>query len=549
MGRHRNAGEATLLHQGENCRAYEYLGAHRRPSGGCVFRVWAPKAEAVELVGDFCGWREGISMSRITDSGVWEAKLPAGEVSVGDKYKYRIRAKNGELLWRQDPYSFECERPPADASVISGTDGYEWRDSSYISYRKHSVGRADMNIYGVDLYSWLRGASGEALECSRIAEELAPYVKQLGCTHISLSGVREYLSGANTSAPFSYFAPDPRVGTPLELKRCVDRMHEAGVGVIFSFDISAFPACSLKHFDGGALYEYSDAFPYLNASRAEVDSFLLSVLTFWLDEYHMDGLLLDGVLKLFLGGAGGISAGRAVAWSAFLKKLYERVRSEFPDALLLTAEPGLVGERSLSWLEDIGFDGITDIWCDRGIEHSFAWQKALIAHKLTYKGHKLLFMGTEIGQSEEACRTHGVDWRLLDCGDGAALQLFTAQLGQFYLSSEALREGDMEGIPCMDPKLICYKREKGGERLLVLVNTSDKSFEKLSLAVPDEGIYEEVFNSDDTRYGGGGGTNPLPVESYSGGVGEYKYSVTLNIPPYTTILFRQRPKNARTKNT
>ncbi len=547
MGRHQNAVDAYLLHQGENFRAYEYLGAHRRVSVGYVFRVWASNAEAVELVGDFCGWETGIPMSRVTEGGIWEVKLPAGAVSVGDKYKYRIRAKNGELLWRQDPYSFECERLPADASVICDIDGYAWRDSGYISYRKGSVGKGDISIYGVDLSSWLRGSSGEVLGYEHIAEELAPYVKQLGCTHIALTGIGEYLRSASGCAPCSYFAPDSRLGTPLQFKGFIDRMHEAGVGVMFDFDISAFPACALGRFDGGALYEYSDSSPHFDPSRAEVECFLLSALTFWLGEYHMDGLLVSGILKLLGDRAGAISTGGAVAWSALLKRLCEYVHSEFPDVHLLATEDGLRGCRGLSWLEDSGLDTLGHVLQSNGEDMSLARQRAQLAHKLTFKGHKLIFMGTEIGQAEVNCRRHGVDWRLLESNGNAGLQQCAAELGHLCLASEALRAGETEEFRCETSQLLYYTRKKGDERLLALVNYSDKNFEKISLPVPFSGIYREMFNSDSTHYGGNGRTNSEPIASESGGVGNYKYSITVSIPPLATILFRVKPKNARTK--
>ncbi len=589
MNRQQNAA-AYFLHQGTNYKAYEYLGAHRVPYEGYVFRVWAPEAAAVSLVGDFCGWDTGTDMHRVTEGGVWEVRLPEHRVSQGDKYKYRITAKGGTRFLRADPYSFECERQPSDASVVSDLGGYVWRDASYLSARR-SAASADMSIYELDLGSWLSGEGGEQLGYARIATELSSYVKQLGCTHIALTDAYEYIYDGSGFEPYSYFAPTARFGRPYDFMSLVDSMHEAGVGVIIDFNISTFPVRALGRFDGSALYECERGLPRFALARREVECFLVSSLTLWLDKYHIDGLYLTG-LTSFLSSAR--DDGRLPETLLFFRELNMHIKEAFPDALLLADDAGFVGKsalggrglgfdilRSTQWTThapayfthptrertgyriseamkgclpdstllalsatDVGERPIMSMVSGTG-EEQLAQLRALLGHMFTYRGHKLYFMGTEIGDARAWSRESGVNWHLLDDERNARLQLYTAELGQLFLSSEALREGETEQLPCEQKGLMCYIRKKGEERLLTVVNFSEKNYEKFFLEVPASGAYEEIFNSDDRRYGGNGRTNGEPLVSAATEGGVYKNAITISIPPLATILFKLQPKKTQ----
>ncbi len=594
MNRQQNAA-AYFLHKGTNYRAYEYLGAHRVPSEGYVFRVWAPEALSVELVGDFCDWEAGIYMHRVTEGGVFEARLPERTVSEGDKYKYRIRAKGGTRFLRPDPYAFECERQPADASVVSLLDGYMWRDGSYMSARAGEA-RADMSIYELDMGAWLADKQGGGLGYASLATELSSYVKQLGFTHIALTSVYEYISGADGDEPYAYFAPTSRFGKPRDFMGFVDSMHEAGVGVIIEFDISAFPHRALSRFDGSALYESKGGTAYFDISRREVECFLVSSLAFWLDKYHIDGMFLSG-LAGFL--APLRDSGKYAEAISFFKEINEHIREAFPDVCLLADDAALYGPAGGAEPPGLGFDVLRSTqWTKQALSYFThpAWERtgerisssmnkrlpdntllalsrsalgeepiagaanalsdeqlaklrAMLGHMFTYRGHKLYYMGTEIGDANAWSRQRGVDWGLLDDGRCACLQLYAAELGQLFLASEALRAGECEQLACKQEGLLCYVRKKGDERLLTVVNFSGKNHVNLSLAVPCSGIYREIFNSDSTRYGGR--TDFIPYELRSESDGKYKSTITISIPPLATILFqcRRDTKNARTKNT
>ena len=255
-----NAAE-YYFHQGTNFRAYEYLGSHPTECGGRVFRVWAPNAYSVRLVGNFTSWTGGIPMERVSEGGIWECKVEAGVVTEGDAYKYEITGANGVKL-KSDPYGTYAEIPPETATRVYDIDGYEWRDEGWLKHRREKSGRMygePMNIYEIHLGSWKRHDDGEPYTYSELAAELAPYVKQMGYTHVELMPVAEHpFDGSWGYQVCSYFAPTSRYGTPKDFMAFVDSMHEAGIGVILDWVPAHFPkdAHGLYEFDGQPLYEY-----------------------------------------------------------------------------------------------------------------------------------------------------------------------------------------------------------------------------------------------------------------------------------------------------
>ncbi len=522
MDRRQNA-QVYFLRDRASGKAYEYLGAHRTPRDGFVFRVFAPNASAVSLVGDFSDWERGIPMRRISDSGIWETVLDEHSAEAGDKYKYLITAKGGERLWRSDPYSFECERGGGGASLIASNEDYAWRDASYIAYRERR-GRADAHIYELDLALWQGGAAGR-LGYRAIAAELAPYVKQLGCTHIALSGACEYISDGHGREAYSYFAPNSRLGSPQDMAAFVDSMHEAGVGVIMRLDISELPKRALGCYDGGAVYEYKDGLSVFDASKIEVQSLVVSCAGFWLQRYHMDGLLFGAA-----GEASTRTARASYARAVLIGKISEYVKKEFPYALLLTDAERKEAEAYA--LESVSRAVHTPCLCEC---------RTRLAQIISAQGHSLIPMGAELGESAKG-ENDAPNWSLLEDERHARLQLCAAELGQLWLSSSALRDGQTS-VLCTEP--LCYIRRSNDEAILVLCNASDKKIENFYLSAPEGDAYREIFNSDSTRYGG-------QTSCESEGVGEYKNSITADIPPMATILFklcRDDTKNATTKNT
>ncbi len=292
------AGSATEL--------YRTFGAHRTPDGW-VFRVWAPHAGAVSVVGDFCAWDPAAHPMHRTDGGVWETEI-AG-LRQYDAYKFAVTARNGRMTLKADPYAFHAETRPGTASKLYDLAGYEWGDADYRDARR-PVYDQPLNIYEVHPGSWRRRENGDFYDYRTLADELSEYVSDLGYNCVELMPVTEYpLDDSWGYQCTGYFAPTSRYGTPHDFMYFVDTMHRKGISVILDWVPAHFckDAHGLIDFDGEPCYEYADPKKREHAGwgtrvfdygRGEVKSFLLSSAAYWLREYHLDGLRVDAVASM-----------------------------------------------------------------------------------------------------------------------------------------------------------------------------------------------------------------------------------------------------------
>ena len=344
-----------------DCRLWKRLGSHPLTldgQDGYQFRVWAPNARQVCLMGDFNNWDAGsLPMDRAQD-GVWELFVPGRKVF--DAYKYAIHTNDGRVLAKADPYAFHAETRPGTASKCYDLSGYAWGDQTWLAWRaRHPVYDHPLNIYEVHLGSWRRTGEGEFLSYRDMARWLVPYVKEMGFTHVELLPVTEHpLDDSWGYQCTGYFAATSRFGTPHDFMYLVDELHKAGIGVILDWVPAHFPkdAFGLYEFDGQPLYEYADprkgehadwgtrVFDY---GRAEVQDFLISSALFWLEEYHIDGLRVDAVASMLYldygrqdgqwvpNQYGGHENLEAVA---FLRRLNETIFAGHPDVLMIAEE-------------------------------------------------------------------------------------------------------------------------------------------------------------------------------------------------------------------
>ncbi|MCL2739807.1 MAG: 1,4-alpha-glucan branching protein GlgB [Oscillospiraceae bacterium] len=296
-----------LFNEGTNYYAYKMLGAHKTEVG-FRFGVWAPNAKSVSVVGDFNDWNpNGNPMMLNSPHGIWELEIP--NLAAGQLYKYYITTKDGEGIYKADPYAFAGELRPGTASMTCDIDTYKWKDGKWKN-RAKNIYESPKVIYELHIGSWKQHEDGSFYSYGDLVAELIPYVKQMGFTHIELMPINEYPYDASWGyQPTGYYSVTSRYGTPQDFKYFVDSCHQAGIGVIMDWVPAHFPRDShgLMEFDGTPLYEYpckqrgehnewgTKVFDY---GKAEVQAFLISNAMFWLEEFHIDGLRVDAVSSM-----------------------------------------------------------------------------------------------------------------------------------------------------------------------------------------------------------------------------------------------------------
>ena len=399
-----------LFKQGNNQEAYRYFGAHlceENGEAGAVFRVWAPHAKAVSIVGDFNSWTPGEHpMEKVTD-GIWERFVPG--IKQFDVYKYCITTPADELVYKADPYAFHTETRPSNGSKVYDIEGYTWGDAAWVSdEEKRDVINSPMSIYELQAGSWKMKdpENGVPYNYAELADELIPYIKEMGYTHVELLPITEYpFDGSWGYQVTGYFAPTSRYGTPKDFMAFVDKLHQAGIGVILDWVPAHFPkdGYGLYMFDGAPCYE--DPNPrrgehkewgtmVFNYGMKEVESFLISSAMFWVDRYHVDGLRVDAVASMLYldynrkdgeweqnvnGGKENLEA------IAFLQKLNTAILGRYPHKMM-------IAEESTAW------PLVTKPASDGGLGFNFKWNMGWMNDMLSYMKTDPLFRAGNHGK-------------------------------------------------------------------------------------------------------------------------------------------------------
>lgn len=384
---------SELFYSGRDCRAFDYMGAHpvvQDGEQGYLFRVYAPEAEKVSVMGEFNDWNRDADYMTRDEQGIWEKFIP--NIPEYAAYKYSVWAKSGDVFDKSDPYGFHFETRPGNATKAYDLDGYEWGDASWLDWRKKHLPYSNpVNIYECHLGSWKMHEDGNFYSYRQLADELVPYVKEMGYTHIEFMPLTEYpFDGSWGYQVIGYFAATSRYGTPKDLMYLIDKAHQAGLGVIMDWVPAHFPkdGCGLVEFDGSYLYEYADPLKMehkewgtrvFDYGKVSTRNLLFSSAMFWIEKFHMDGLRVDAVASMLY-----LDYNRQGEWRPnvhggrenleavdFLRLLNKYILTDHPDVMM-------IAEESTAWpmVTKPGYDG--------GLGFNFKWNMGWMNDMLCY---------------------------------------------------------------------------------------------------------------------------------------------------------------------
>lgn len=494
------------FYTGKMLTAYEYLGAHCTQSG-TVFRVFAPNALKVSVIGEFNCWQE-TPMEKIYDGNFYECII--SDAKEGMMYKFRIYEKSGRYIDHFDPYAYGSEIRPANASIIRKMNNFAFSDGRWMKKRNDRKSEP-LNIYEVHLGSWHTNPDNENgfYTYREIAPKLVKYVKENGYNYIEIMPICEYPCDESWGyQAYGFFCPTSRYGTADDLKYFVNYCHKNNIGVILDFAPVHFCVddFGLANFDGQALYEYPHSDVGYNEwgsknfahSRGEVQSFLQSSAYYWLKEYHFDGIRIDAIRNI-LYWQGDTERGENIGGIKFIKHINSEIKKLIPDVMLIAEDSTSYPNVTLPVDKDgLGFDYKWDMgWMNDTLEYfrECPADRQLDYHKLTFSMHyfyserfilplshdevvhgkatilqqmngqyeekfpqarafymymyahpgkKLNFMGNEFGQLREWDEKREQDWDMLKYPAHDSFNVFMKELNHIYLKHKALSQCDYE---------------------------------------------------------------------------------------------------------
>ncbi|MDP4086266.1 MAG: 1,4-alpha-glucan branching protein GlgB [Bacillota bacterium] len=614
-----------LFHEGSLYQSHQLFGAHvlwNSDKAFTRFCVWAPNAQLVRLVGNFNEWNgEGFELERINQEGVWVILIDKN--LEGSLYKYEIFTKTGEVFLKADPYSFYSEVRPNTASIIYSNRNYEWNDIDWIQKRenKHSLSEPAI-IYEVHFGSWKRKQNGDFFSYQELALDLIPYVLEHGFTHIELLPLIEHpLDHSWGYQGTGYYSVTSRYGRPQDFMFFVDQCHQHGIGVILDWVPGHFckDAHGLYQFDGTHIYSYQKQDDRENPvwgtanfdlEKGEVQSFLISSASFWLDVYHIDGFRVDAVANIIYWPN---KHGKHVNSFGiqFLKKLNQVIHEIEPNCLMIGEDStdfpnvtapvqygglGFDYKWNMGWMNDMleymkaassirssihhkvtfsllytftenfvlpfshdevvhGKKSLLDKMPGEYGE-KFAQLRLLLGYMFAHPGKKLLFMGFEIGQFSEWKDHAQLDWNLMDFGMHRNLNAYVKELCKIYKRSKPLYELDylQEGFEWIDvhnneQSIFSFirKGKKEDEFLAVVCNFKGIGYHDYRIGVPAPGEYREIFNSDKEEFGGKGYINKKVIKAEEKPFHGKPYSIKLTIPAFGITIIRPVKKRKERK--
>ena len=488
---------------GQTIEAYKYFGAHfvkQDGQEGVVFRVYAPLAKEISVIGEFNSWDpRNHRMNKIDESGVFEIFIP--NVKNYQTYKYHILNALGQYVDKQDPFGYFSEMRNGSCSKLFDIDGFIWHDKKYMSKRDRNFDRP-MSIYEVHIGSWLGRDGDRFLSYEEVADKLIEYVIKHGYTHIEVMPITQYpFDGSWGYQATGFYSVDSRYGNPFQLMSFIDRCHKAGIGVILDYVVVHFATddFALERFDGSTLYEYNGENEYsqwgsklFDLSKDPVRSFLMSGIDYFISYFHFDGVRLDAISNVIY-WHGDCSRGENTGAIEFIKRLTGKIHIKHPDVMLIAEDSsayqgvtkpleygglGFDYKWDLGWMNDTlkyyekdpiyrkyHHNGITfsmayfysenfllplshdevvhgkgtiinKMWGD--YEQKFAQLRNLYTYMWSHPGKKLNFMGNELASFDEWSEEKSLPWNLLSYPKHDSILRMVRDLNLIYKSEKAM---------------------------------------------------------------------------------------------------------------
>ncbi|MDV4152625.1 1,4-alpha-glucan branching protein GlgB [Clostridium sp. AL.422] len=620
--------DIELFHMGKNNKSYSFMGAHcisENRRKGVRFTTWAPNAEEVYVVGDFCEFKpiDEHKMEKVNSRGLWSLFIPGIKEEM--KYKYYIINKySKEGKYKADPYAKYSELRPNTASIVKADLNFRWSDKKWLNKRdKMKILEEPINIYEMHLGSWKR-KGGEFMTYKELCNELPRYLIEMGYTHVEFMPLSEHPLDASWGYQSTgYFSVTSRYGNAKELKELINTLHKNDIGVILDWVPGHF--CKDEHglymFDGSPTYEYEEGWKAENKGwgtanfdlgRPEVKSFLISNAFFWLKEFHIDGLRVDAVSNIIY-----LNYGRKEGeWKAnkfggngclegieFLRELNSSIYKEFSNVLIIAEESsawpkvsksieegglGFNFKWNMGWMNDtlkyiqldpvyrknnhnkmtfsmmynysenfilpISHDEIVHgkkslvdkMWGDYW--NKFAGLRLYLAYMMGHPGKKLTFMGYELAQFIEWREYEELEWKLIDNFDmHKNTQTFIKELNKLYKLNKALWELDydttgFEWIDANNSEQSIFSFIRRGrnieDTLIFICNFTPVVYHGFRVGVPYKALYEEIFNTDNYRFGGSNQLNESIISSENIGFHNKDHSISIKIPPMGASVFK-----------